>query len=113
MAPSDRQLPANMRSMLTQLRERLEALYGERFRKAILFGSRARGDAGPESDVDVLVVLDGPVNVWEEITRTSWAVSDLSLQHNLVISCVFMDSDGFEASREPLCNAVHREGIEV
>jgi uncharacterized protein len=113
MEPFDRQLPANMRSMLTQLREQLQALYDRRLRKVVLFGSQARGDAGPESDVDVLVVLDGPVDAWGEITRTSWIVSDLSLQHNVVISCVFMDSGDFDAGREPLCNAVHQEGIEV
>ncbi len=27
-------------------------------RRAILFGSRARGDAGPDSDIDLLVVVD-------------------------------------------------------
>ena len=27
--------------------------------KVILFGSRARGDAGPDSDVDLLIVYDG------------------------------------------------------
>jgi predicted nucleotidyltransferase len=32
--------------------------YGNLVLKTVLFGSRARGDAGPESDVDVAVVLD-------------------------------------------------------
>jgi predicted nucleotidyltransferase len=32
--------------------------YGDDLLRIVLFGSRARGDAGPESDVDVAVVLD-------------------------------------------------------
>ncbi len=36
----------------------LRGIYGERLRDVLLFGSWARGDAHPESDVDLLVVLD-------------------------------------------------------
>ncbi len=41
-----------------RLRDRILEALGERVRKIILFGSRARGDALPDSDYDVLVVLD-------------------------------------------------------
>jgi hypothetical protein len=44
--------------LLTSISEDLRDLYGERLRGLILFGSWARGDANPESDIDLLVVLD-------------------------------------------------------
>jgi Nucleotidyltransferase domain len=48
-----------------RLRERILQAFGERVRKIILFGSRARGDALPDSDYDVLVVLDSlPPGEW-------------------------------------------------
>ncbi len=113
MTRNDRQPPESLRGALAELRQRLQVLYGQRLRKVVLFGSQARGQAGPESDVDVLVVLDEPVDVCEEINRTSWIVSDLSLRHNLLISCVFMETREIQAGEEPLCKAVDQEGIEV
>jgi type III restriction enzyme len=40
-----------------RLKDRILQLDGTRIRKIILFGSRARGDAEPDSDFDLLVVL--------------------------------------------------------
>jgi predicted nucleotidyltransferase len=37
----------------------VRARFGERVRELTLFGSHARGEAHDESDVDVLVVIDG------------------------------------------------------
>ncbi len=43
--------------VLAFLRRRLEAAYGARLESVLLFGSRARGDARPDSDYDVAVFL--------------------------------------------------------
>jgi predicted nucleotidyltransferase len=32
-------------------------------RRVVLFGSKARGDDDPESDIDLLVLVDGPVDL--------------------------------------------------
>ena len=66
-------------AIITELRWRFEALYGERLVRMILFGSQARGDAEPESDIDVLVVLQGPVDPGEEIARTGEVTALLSV----------------------------------
>jgi predicted nucleotidyltransferase len=40
-----------------------------------LYGSRARGDFHPDSDVDLAIVLQGPHgNIWD----TVWAMSDIT-----------------------------------
>jgi uncharacterized protein len=100
-------------TLLAQLRAGLERLYGERLVRVILFGSRARGDADPDSDIDVLVVLHGPVSPWEEIARTEDLVADLSLEHAEVLACVFMSETEFEEDRTPLLLNVRREGVPV
>ena len=43
--------------ILKRFRAELDALYGERIERVVLFGSRARGDARDDSDYDVAVFL--------------------------------------------------------
>lgn len=100
-------------AILAELRRRFEALYGPRLYRMVLFGSQARGDAEPGSDIDVLVVIEGPVNPAEEIARTIDEVADLSLRHNEVLSCVFISKEEFEHERSPLLLNVQREGVPV
>src|SRR5712691_2261832 len=43
--------------VLNRFRAALNEAYGERIERVVLFGSRARGDARPDSDYDVAVFL--------------------------------------------------------
>ena len=43
--------------ILTRFRAALDALYGSRLERVVLFGSRARGEARQDSDYDVAVFL--------------------------------------------------------
>jgi predicted nucleotidyltransferase len=45
-------------SVVARASQGFKALYGERLRELVLFGSRARGDANEDSDYDLLVVVD-------------------------------------------------------
>lgn len=103
------------RQALTRFKHRLEARYGMRLKSVFLFGSRARGDFGPDSDADVAVFLDHvsePIreqmgmcddayDIWMEtgIRIEPWAFEEAS----------FTDPDGYRAAR--LVKRIRREGI--
>jgi len=98
---------------LKELRHRLAKLYNDRLVNLMLYGSQARGDAAPGSDVDVLVVLKGSVSPCEEIARTLEDVAEVSLAQGVVIACVFVSEDQFLHERSPLLLNVRQQGIAI
>jgi len=111
--PVDLAADPKLQTILAELRRRFEALYGQRLAKMILYGSQTRGDARRWSDIDVLVVLKGPVRPSQEVRRTGGIVSGLSLEFDTDIQCFFMDEEHFRHGEEPLLDDVAREGVEV
>ena len=101
----------NLKPILTRLKQELTDLYGDRLQHLTLFGSQARGDAEPGSDIDVLVVLKHPVNPGEEIKRTGKAIADLSLDYDVVISCLFMDETHYQTRNGSLLRNIRKEGV--
>ncbi|MGD9049683.1 MAG: nucleotidyltransferase domain-containing protein [Anaerolineae bacterium] len=77
-----------------------------------LFGSKARGDASLESDIDLLVLVNEESR---EIRSELWRVaSDVSLAHNVVLSVrVFARSRWAETRRIrlPLYRAIVADGV--
>jgi len=91
----------------------LEGLYGSRLRKVRLFGSWARGDAHPESDIDVLVVLDR-VNSWlDESKRMDDVLWRHSLQNATVVSAMIVSEAEFAEGGEPMLIRAAAEGVDV
>ncbi|MGI8855882.1 MAG: nucleotidyltransferase domain-containing protein [Thermomicrobiales bacterium] len=104
----------HVQTILAELRPLLAQCYGERLKRLVLFGSQARGDADPESDIDVLVVLAGPVDATEEEKRTGDMLYDLMCaHHSILISCIFMDEERFLTRNGPLLRNIRREGVAV
>lgn len=106
-------MDAELKTILTQLRRSLKKVYGSRLVDLILYGSQARGDAYFGSDIDVLVVLTGPVDPITEVHRTSEIVAGLSLEYDQVISCVFIEQEALIQEDSFFMANVRREGIPV
>jgi uncharacterized protein len=105
--------PDRLTQILAELRRGYEALYGDRLDRLVLFGSQARGDAAPDSDIDVMVVLRGAVNPSDEIRRTGPFFSAVSLRNDVVVTPVYVSEDRFREDNTPLLRSVRREGVPV
>ena len=105
--------------LLEQLKQRLRRRLGDRFDGVYLFGSRARGDAEPDSDVDVAVILKGrlpedPFRVTREILEDTY---DLLLETGYYIQPWPLEKGSLDnplAHPYPrISRAVQREGIPI
>jgi len=103
----------SLNTLLQEARKLLADVYGNRLNKVILFGSQARGDSSPASDIDLMIILDGSVHVGEEIARTGALTANLSLKYDASISCLFVSADRYKKEQSPLLLNVRREGVAV
>lgn len=77
LCPTERQALAEF---VQQLRERFDG----GVRSALLFGSRARGEGTPDSDLDVLVVVTS--DDWRVHKQIRYLAADICLKHDLNLS---------------------------
>lgn len=100
-------------SAVDQLKQLLAAEFGDRLNSVWLFGSRARGDFGPWSDIDLAVILDG-VETWSEASaqrqRVSAGVARIALETETVPSLRMIPRRVFESDPSGLITAIKREG---
>jgi len=106
-------MSANIRKVLKKLKKELLRIYGESVESIILYGSRARGDARDDSDIDILVVLNKDFNYSEMLRLSSQLVSSLSLENDVVISRAFVTKVQYDKLQIPFLMNVRREGVLV
>lgn len=96
--------------------EDVREIYGENLRTIILYGSYARGDFKPDSDIDLMILVDLSD---DEIKRKGHVLSDLTFDYNfdnnLEIMPIVKNLDHFNKwiRAYPFYNNVKNEGVEL
>ena len=105
-------VPAKIHKLMKELKEGLVRIYGDKLKAVYLYGSYARGDYRPGSDVDVMILLKDYKNCKEQ-SKISQLASDVSLEYDVTVSCIFIKQIQWETANNerPLIYNIHKEGV--
>ena len=105
-------LSTQEREALQWLKTYLSHALGDRVKTIRLFGSRARGEGHPASDLDVAVIVDCAVQRADDVT---WdALVDLMGRYDIACEILLFDEADYARSledQEPLLLNIEAEGI--
>ena len=108
---------SELQIILSEIAATAKATFGERLDSVILYGSYARGDYTPESDIDIMILVRGiaPEELWKYKDPIIQKESDLGLQYDLLISATIKDIETFSKYLDvlPFYQNVMKEGIKV
>lgn len=99
--------------ILVKCKKTLAQTYGERLKGVILYGSMARKQASPTSDIDLLVLLAPPLDYFAELRRIVDVLYPLQLESKHLISAKPAPVDDYEAGSISLYRNAKREGVAV
>lgn len=97
---------------LASFLSRLESEHGDRVIDSVLFGSKARGDSEPDSDIDILLIVD--CDDWRFRHQISDIASSIALDYDVLIGSFVIARDRWEMmkrERFSLYENVARDGI--
>lgn len=99
--------------MLSEIQELLIPAYGTRFKDLILYGSAAKGRMQSNSDIDVIILLKGPVRLWSDLKTALRALIPLALKYGHPISPKPVDIRHYATMDTPLFKRVRKEGLRL
>lgn len=99
--------------VLKRFRAALGEMYGDRIERVVLFGSRARGDAHPDSDYDVAVFLKDLEDRWAEMNRLADLGTEILYDTGEFIHAMAYRAGSYNDERMPLMHEIRIDGIDL
>ena len=98
--------------ILAKFRAALNELYGERIERVVLYGSRARGDAKPDSDYDIAVFIKDPGTFTDDSERLAAITTDILLDAGAVISATPFPAGAYR-ERTGFMHELRKDGLDL
>jgi predicted nucleotidyltransferase len=86
--------------------------YGDQIDRVVLFGSRARGNAGPDSDYDVAVFLRDLPDRWREMDRLADIGSEILDDEGKLVHAMPYRARAYR-DRTPLMHEIRKDGVDL
>jgi predicted nucleotidyltransferase len=98
--------------VLKRFKTALAEAYGNQIDRVVLFGSRARGDARPDSDYDVAVFFRDLPDRWREMDRLADVGSDILDDEGKFVHAM-PHAAGSYSDRTPLMHEIRKDGLDL
>ena len=101
-------MPKTMQDLIVQYIEAVKKIYGSHVRQIILYGSYARGDFRPDSDVDIMILLD-----MSDLELKAYAQQLSYMTYDFNIKPIAKSEPHFKKwiVNYPFYSNVHKEGV--
>ncbi len=107
-------MPQTMCSLIDKYVIEIQKIYGNYLRKIILYGSYARGDFKPDSDVDIMILLDmSDLELKKYSQQLSYVTYDFNLDNEIDIKPIAKSEDHFRRwiVNYPFYASIQKEGV--
>ena len=99
--------------LLRRIKASLEAAFGDRLRGVVLYGSEARGEATPDSDIDIMVLLTGPVALGRDLRTIIDALYPLQLEMDRILEAFPVDEEDYLRGEYAWYREAQKDGIRI
>ena len=107
-------MPITTKALLEKYTKILEKIYGKHLKVVILYGSYARGDFRPDSDVDIMILVDmSDLELKAYGQQLSYMTYDFNMDHDLDIKPIAKSEAHFNKwiVNYPFYSNIHKEGV--
>ncbi len=98
---------------LKRFSDAVRAHFGDRLERIVLYGSRARGDARPDSDYDVAIFVRELGNRWQELETIAPVTLTILAEQDELINPLLFRAGQWRHPSSPLMHEIREDGVDL